>query len=340
MKPKIAVYWTGSCGGCDVSFLELGEAIVDILSQVEIAFWPALTDIKRAGLERMPQGYIDAALINGVIRTEENVELVRLLREKSKLVVAYGACAHLGGVPSLANLSSREELIREVLGEGWRPGPPELGEGGDAPPELLPRALPLSQVIQVDYTVPGCPPPAGLIGGFFNVLLSGELPEPGHVFAEVKALCEECPRTREERVLTRIVRPHEVLPDPEVCLLDQGIICLGPVTRGGCGAACPQAGMPCTGCLGPTPKAGDPGLAMISALASLVRAGEEGEAAIPKEDEILDALVDPIGTLYKYGVPTFCSLSPGRERARVRGKSSPFPIPSRRGRGDKKGGAA
>ena len=305
-----------------MSFLEVGEAIVEVLSQVEIAFWPALADAKRADVVAMPAGYIDVALINGTIRTEENVEMVKLLREKSKLVVAYGACAHLGGVPSLANLSSREELLREVFGEGWSLGPPPGAPAADAPPDLLPKALPLSQVVQVDYTVPGCPPPAGLIGEFFNVFLAGEMPAPGYVFAKVKALCEECPRTREERVLTRIVRPYELLPDPDACLLDQGIICLGPVTRGGCDAACPQAGMPCTGCLGPTPKAGDPGLAMISALASLVRAGEEGEAAIPKEDEILDKLVDPIGTLYKYDVSFDLPASPSRkaEERAPRGK--------------------
>jgi len=125
------------------------------------------------------------------------------------------------------------------------------------------------------------------------------------VFAHDKALCEECPRTREDRVLTKIVRPHELVPDPEACLLDQGMICLGPVTRGGCGAACPKAGMPCTGCLGPTPHAGDPGLAMISALASLVRAGDEGEASFAGEDAVLDSLVDPVGTLYKYSLPSY-----------------------------------
>ena len=313
MKPKIAVYWTGSCGGCDVSFLEVGEAIVEVLSQVEIVFWPALADGKRSDLEAMPKEYIDVALINGAIRTEENVEMVRLLREKSRLVVAYGACAHMGGVPSLANLSSREEVIRGAMGESWRPGPPPGAPAEDAPPDLLPKALPLAQVVEVDYTVPGCPPPAGLIGEFFSAFLSGEMPEPGHVFAKVKSLCEECPRTREEKVLKKIVRPHEIVPDPEVCLLDQGIICLGPVTRGACGAACPKAGMPCTGCLGPTPKAGDMGLSMISALASLVRAGEEGEEAFAKEDEILNRLVDPIGTLYKYGVSFGLPAGPSRK---------------------------
>jgi len=302
-KPKLAVYWTGSCGGCDVSFLEVGEAIVEILSQVEIVFWPALADAKRSDLEALPRGAIDAALINGTIRTEENLEMARILREKAKAVVAYGACAHLGGIPALANLSGREEVLATAFGKDWRPGPPSGGPPEDALPELLPEALPLSEVVKVDYVVPGCPPPAPLIARFFAAFLSGEMPEPGHVFAGLKAVCEECPREREERRIERVVRPHEILPDPERCLLDQGIICLGPVTRGGCEAACPKAGMPCTGCLGPTPKAGDSGLAMISALASLVRAGEEGEGAFAEEDGILDQVLDLLGTLYKYGIP-------------------------------------
>jgi F420-non-reducing hydrogenase small subunit len=203
----------------------------------------------------------------------------------------------MGGIPALANQVNG--VVEFVFGPGYRPAPPPGGEAEDVPPNLLPQALSLDEVVPVDFVVPGCPPPASLIAQFFERALSGEI-EPGQVFAKEKALCEECPRTREERKLTRIVRPHEVQPDPEKCLLDQGIICLGPVTRGGCGAACPKAGMPCTGCLGPTPKAGDPALAMISALASLVRAGEEGENAFPEENRILDGLVDPIGTLYKY----------------------------------------
>lgn len=320
MKPKIAVYWTGSCGGCDVSFLEVGEGIVDILSQVEIVFWPALVDQKRADLEALPRGSIDLALINGTLRTEENLEMVQLLRERSKALVAYGACAHLGGIPSLGNLFSRDELLA-VCRDGLGSAPPPDGTEEDAPSDLLPQALPLSAVVEVEYVVPGCPPPAALIARFFDAFLSGEMPEPGHVFAGEKALCEECPlERREDRKIERIVRPHEAAPEPGKCLLEQGFICLGPVTRSGCGAVCPKAGMPCTGCLGPTPKAGDQGMAMISALASLVRAGEEGEAAFQKEDEILDGLVDPIGTLYKFGLPSAFSLSPLRERAGVRGE--------------------
>ncbi|MGC9530399.1 MAG: hydrogenase iron-sulfur subunit, partial [Candidatus Bipolaricaulaceae bacterium] len=180
--------------------------------------------------------------------------------------------------------------------------PPPGGGSEDAPPQLLPQAYPLHAVVQVDYTVPGCPPPAPLIAEFFTAFLSGQLPPAGSVFAADKALCEECPRERENQTIERFVRPHQVVADPDRCLLDQGILCLGPVTRGGCQAACPRAGMPCTGCLGPTPKAGDMGMAMISALASLVRAGEEGEAAIGQENDVLDQLVDHIGSLYKYGL--------------------------------------
>ncbi|GAB4308729.1 MAG: F420-non-reducing hydrogenase subunit G [Candidatus Bipolaricaulota bacterium] len=304
-KPKIAVYWTGGCGGCDVSFLELGPALLDVLAQVEIAFWPALVDTKRSEVEAFPPRSIAATLVNGTLRTEENVEMVHLLREKSQLVVAFGACAYQGGVPGLANLSPRDQLLRRVARNGFRPAPPPGGEAEDAPPELLPEAKALADEITVDYVVPGCPPMPPLIGLLFDALLSGDLPAPGHVFAHDKALCEECPRTREERRLTKVVRPHELIPDPEVCLLDQGMICLGPVTRGGCGAACPKAGMPCTGCVGPTPEAGDPGLAMISALGSLARAGEEGPGAFAAEDKLLDALVDPLGTFYKYSLPTY-----------------------------------
>ncbi len=301
-KPKLALYWTGGCGGCDVSPLEVGEAIVDVLSSVELVFWPALMDAKRADVEALPTGGIDAVLINGALRTEENLEMVRLLRKKAKLLVAYGACAHLGGVIGLGNLHAPEALVATALSGDWRPGAPLSSQNGDAPPALTPGVVPLSDVVHVDYTVPGCPPPGQLIGAFFEALLHDDLPEPGHVFAQDKALCEECPREKEDRRIERFVRPHEVTPDPELCLLDQGMVCLGPVTRGGCEAACPTAGMPCTGCVGPTAKAGDTGAAMIAALASLVRAGDESEDAFAREDEILAGLVDPVGTLYKYGL--------------------------------------
>lgn len=306
---KLAVYWTGSCGGCDVSFLELGEGLLDVLSQVEIVFWPALIDAKRADLAALPKGSIDVALVNGVLRTAENAEMVELLREKSRLLGAYGACAQLGGVPALAN--QRNNVTEAVFGPGYRPAPPP-GTAEDAPPALLPEALAVEEVVPVDFAVPGCPPPAGLIAQFFQAALAREI-EPGRVFAKDKALCEECPRVREDRRISRIARPHEIRADPERCLLDQGLICLGPVTRGGCAAACPKAGMPCTGCLGPVPQAGDPALAMVSALASLVRAGEEGESAFPEEDKILDGLVDPIGTLYKYAFAKY-----GRKLLRLR----------------------
>jgi F420-non-reducing hydrogenase small subunit len=78
---KLAVYWTGSCGGCDVSFLELGPALLDVLSKVEIVFWPALVDTKRKDLEKFPARSIDVTLVNGVIRTAENQEMVEILRK-------------------------------------------------------------------------------------------------------------------------------------------------------------------------------------------------------------------------------------------------------------------
>ncbi len=303
-KPKIAMYWTGGCGGCDVSPLEVGESIVDILSQVEIVFWPALVDAKRTDLESLPAKSIDAVLINGALRTDENTEMVRVLRQKAKVIVAYGACAHMGGVIGLGNLHSARSLLSTALGPSWQPGSPPSSENGDVPPALTVGVVPLSDVIDVDYVVPGCPPPAQLIGRFFHAFLAGEMPEGGHVFAEEKSLCDQCPREKEDRRIERFVRPHETEPEPDRCLLDQGIVCMGPVTRGGCEAACPKLGMPCTGCLGPTRKAGDVAGGMIAALASLVRAGDEGEDTFAQEDRVLAGLVDPVGTLYKYALAT------------------------------------
>ncbi len=103
-KPKIALYWCASCGGCEEAVVDLAEDILDLVEKVDIVFWPCAMDFKRKDVEAMEDGSIVASLINGAIRTSEQEEMVHLLRRKSKYVIAYGACSHMGGIPSLANL--------------------------------------------------------------------------------------------------------------------------------------------------------------------------------------------------------------------------------------------
>jgi F420-non-reducing hydrogenase small subunit len=101
-KLKIAFYWAASCGGCEVAVLDVNEKILDIVAAADIVFWPVAMDIKYKDVEAMPDKSIDACFFNGAIRTEENEKIAKLLRKKSKILVAFGSCANDGCVKSLA----------------------------------------------------------------------------------------------------------------------------------------------------------------------------------------------------------------------------------------------
>ena len=313
---KIGVYWAASCGGCDCALLEVNEQILDVAAAADILLWPCAADAKYSDLRGYKNGEIDLVLFNGAIRTEENREIAKLIREKTKYLAAFGSCAHTGGVIGLANLSSREEIFSRVYGaeENWPQL--EVSQNGETLhlPEFLTTLTPLDAVVDVDYYVPGCPPPAGVVSDLFSALVTGDLPPTGTVFASSKNLCDECPREREQLKITKILRPHEQEPDPDKCLLDQGFICMGPATRGGCGAVCPKANMPCTGCAGPTANIEDQGAAMLNTLASLVGTGEEGEDQLEAEDAILAQIDDIVGTFYRFSSAT--TLLKGRYHER------------------------
>jgi len=302
-KAKIGVYWAAACGGCDCALLEVNEQILDVAAAADILLWPCAVDAKYADVRAMPDQEMDIVLFNGAIRTEENREIAELIRKKTRLLAAFGSCAHTGGVIGMANQSSRREIFSTVFGDeaNW----PKLCVEQDGRelhlPEFLEELTPLDRVVDVDYYVPGCPPPKGIVSAIFSALVSGDLPPRGTVFASDKNLCEECTREREQEKITRILRPHEQEPDPVKCLLDQGYVCMGPATRGGCGAVCPAANMPCTGCAGPTANITDQGSAMLNTLASLIGTGEEGEDHLAAEDEVIAQLADVFGTFYRFG---------------------------------------
>ncbi|MHC4224206.1 MAG: oxidoreductase, partial [Planctomycetota bacterium] len=159
----------------------------------------------------------------------------------------------------------------------------------------------LDQVIDVDYYIPGCAPTPAMIAEALQILLGEELPPKGTVVAPDQALCEECTRREsrpEELGLTEFKRPHEVLIDEDTCILAQGVLCMGPATRAGCEALRVQGNMPCTGCFGPTSRVRDHGAKALSSFASIVASNDEEEVAA-----ILDGIPDPIGTIYRYGLP-------------------------------------
>lgn len=308
-KPKVAFYWCASCGGCEEAVVDLAEEILGVVEAVDIAFWPVALDFKRSDVEAMPDGSLAVTFLNGAIRTSEQEEMAELLRRKSKLLIAFGSCSHLGGIPGLANQYDRASIFERVYvtAPSMEPGGTLPAERTAAPegtltlPAFRDTVRTLDQVVDVDYYLPGCPPPVRLVRAALQAILAGKLPEKGAVLAPDVALCEECPRkaTKPERPMVKeFRRPQEIEIDPETCLFAQGLLCLGPATRAGCDAACVAGNMPCTGCMGPTGTVRDQGAKALSAVAALLDASEPDAVA-----SRLAAVVDPIGTFYRYSLP-------------------------------------
>jgi F420-non-reducing hydrogenase small subunit len=305
-KLKLAAYWAASCGGCDVAILDTNERILDIAEIADIVFWPIAVDFKYSDVEAMEDKSIDICLFNGAVRTSEQEHVAKLLRAKSKAMVAFGACACFGGIPALANFTNRAEVFERAYIEAPSNDNPDhtfpqtlttVEEGDLELPEFYDTVSTLAQVVDVEYFVPGCPPPVDIIGKIIDALASGQLPPVGTVFASDKSLCDECDRVKEEKKITRIYRPHEIIPDPKRCLLEQGLICMGPATRGGCGQRCIKANMPCRGCFGPPSGVTDQGAKMLSALASIYDVKDEAEIK-----QMVEEVVDPAGTFYRFGM--------------------------------------
>ena len=314
-KPKMALYWGAGCGGCEISVLEIHERILELIAHVDVVFWPCVLDYKYADLEAMPDQSIDLCLFNGALRDEDNVRIARLLRSKSKVLVAYGACAAWGGIPGLANLHSRQEICNRAFvsnestdnPEGIVPATSSRGQSGM--PATLPRltadAHPLRHGVEVDFLVPGCPPSAEQTWNVCEAFLSGNLPAKGSTIgAGDRSVCDECRLERKDARVDAFKRTHEVLVDRTACLLEQGIVCCGPATRSGCDARCPSVNMPCRGCYGPSGSVRDPGAKMMAMLASLVERRDPA-AMIERAGQV----VDPAGTFYRF---TLASCVPGR----------------------------
>ena len=314
-KLKIAFYWAASCGGCEIAVLDINEKILDVVQLADILFWPVALDIKYKDVEAMPDKHIDITFFNGSIRNSEQEHMAKLLRQKSKTLVAFGSCAHEGCVPGLANLHNREEIFEKVyLKEPSVVNPKgitpktrtEVKEGVLKIPEFYDTVKTLKQTVDVDYFLPGCPPPVKLIANAVDAIARNELPPKGSVLAPLKAVCDECPRKRENKKIGTIYRVHEKVPEPELCLMEQGIICMGMATRSGCGAQCLQVDMPCTGCQGPAPNMPEQGAAMITALASILgyETKEGKEMYTEKEiEDIMNQIDDPVGTFYMFSLP-------------------------------------
>jgi F420-non-reducing hydrogenase small subunit len=309
-KPKVAFYWCASCGGCEETIVDLNEDVLKVVDAVDIVLWPVALDFKRRDIEAMADGEIAVSFINGAVRLSEQEEWVELLRLKSNLVVAFGSCAHLGGIPGLGNVADRELIFQRKYttvptvenAEKTLPRVAVRVDGYELDlPSFYDTVKTLDQAIDVDYYLPGCPPPSNLVWDAVMAILEGKLPEKGAVLAPNKALCDTCPRNEtkpEELVIQAFKRVATSTPDPEECFLAQGYICLGPATRSGCGERCINGNMPCRGCFGPSDGVVDQGAKILSAIASIVDLTDPGEI-----EKAMEAIEDPLGTFYRFSLP-------------------------------------
>jgi len=319
-KINIALYWGAGCGGCDVAVLDIDAAILDLAAIANVTLWPIGFDTKYEDIEKMPDKSITISFYNGAIRNEENEHIARLLRQKSQVLISFGSCACFGGTPGLGNVTNKKEIMETVYlnmpsndnPDGVIPSPKiKVPEGELELPDIYDDVLTLDDVVDVDLFMPGCPPTVELIlvaleAVTKHVKEGAPLPPKGAVIASDKTLCDECPREIVEkgRNIEKIYQPYEIMPELDKCLIDQGIICMGPATRAGCSAMCPNANMPCRGCMGPTKAVMDQGGSMLSALASIFNiTDKESQMSDEEIENLLDQVKDPLGTFYAFTLP-------------------------------------
>jgi F420-non-reducing hydrogenase small subunit len=306
-KGKLALYWAASCGGCEIAVLAIDEKILDVAALFDIVFWPVAVDAKVHDVEKMPDGSIDVCLFNGGIRTSEQEYMAQLLRRKSKVLVAFGSCAHEGCIPGLANASTRQQVFDTVYRQtpstenpaGLEPQPKTaVAEGTLHLPVFYDTLRTLDQTVQVDYYLPGCPPEAERIWEAIQAIVEGRLPPPGSVIGATTTVCQECKRTRNEKKIKKFYRTWQILPDEETCLLEQGLLCCGIATRAGCGALCPQVNSPCIGCHGSNAGVHDYGARLMAALSSVIDSNDPEET-----DRIIrEGIPDPVGSFYRFSM--------------------------------------
>ena len=279
MAARLAEEWFAICGGCEVTILDIGEPLLDVLKQVEIVHMPVIMDHKLFGQTgenaEMEIPPADVGLISGGIRSEEHKKLAQEMRKKCKVLIALGSCACFGGIPALANQFSTEELLEKVY-RGSKTTEKD-GIPKDQIPALTDRVYALHEVVKVDAYLPGCPTTPEMVANTLIAYLEGK-PLPS---LSTKSVCDECPTKREKKAVSTLKRrfePVEFKPGAPLtemrCLMEQGFLCLGPATRGGCGGSdgvprCIRAYMPCEGCFGPLSDKANPMVDMMGALSSI-----------------------------------------------------------------------
>lgn len=277
-KPTLATVSLGGCEGCHVALLDAHEGLLELLGKADLVYSPF------SGPSVIPET-VDVVMVEGAVTNDEDLRRLKAARASAGTLVAIGSCAVLGGIGGLRNLSRLSEVTETAFGDA---------EKSSLLPQLTERVHAVTDFVDVDIALAGCAPETPQLVAALTAAIAGEPFEPPR-----RNLCDECHRVKE----TMLVHSQEFVSDgvygvmelesidAEKCLLEQGVLCMGPMTREGCGAKCTAVNVPCRGCAGPSRLDFEQGGKAVDALAAVLPAGA------------LMYMEDLIGTGYRFSLP-------------------------------------
>jgi len=207
-KTTMAIVSLTACEGCQVALLDLGKKFFDFLKKIELVDFGLLEE------KPFPKGKIDLVFVEGNPITDEDLSILKKIREQAKILVVMGNCAALGGIPEMKNYQGKEKTIRHIYKNSRGIANPDIKE--------------IDNFVKVDFTIPGCPINNEEFLKYAKILITGKIPKMPE-----KPICSECPRQGKES-----------------CFLRRGEPCFGPVIIAGCNAVCIKSDFPCYGCRG------------------------------------------------------------------------------------------
>jgi F420-non-reducing hydrogenase small subunit len=283
---KIVHEWLSACSGCETVLLDYAPFFEQMIHDMEIIYMPLLMDRKTSPPSQDPgqadtpiYPEADIAIVSGALRSEQDLARLLAIKKSSNRLIALGTCATHGGIPALSNSFTADQLIGSVFNSGFPATPGDQTDGADGAvprlPQLLDRVYAVDEKSTPDLLLPGCPPNPAAVMEAISALARGEHPR-----LPERSVCDTCPTVRTGKGEVKGARRflenipfHAESPIHEMrCLLEQGLVCMGPVTAAGCareGAPqCIMARVPCRGCFGPVRSDGNQMLDMMNALAS------------------------------------------------------------------------
>ena len=231
MAVKVAFLQGSDCWGCHQSLLNTHLGLLPVLPALDIVYWPAVVDFKMDSLKARAKGEILVGFVEGALRTKQDVENVKIMREKCQLIIAFGTCACYGNVQGLANQWKKDNLIKRKFFDVESIADKSGVKPTEHVPEFEEKIVPTDSLIKIDAYMSGCPPKPEAIVSAVQFLL-GQKPFP----MKDSAFCNKCALNNEK------------------CILEKGVMCFGPITSEGCTLKCTNNGDPCVGCFGPTKK--------------------------------------------------------------------------------------